>query len=75
LYHILLFKFNIRREHWITALRANMKSGYRFKSFAPPRSHVHANLLVNGSQYFESLYNILKQAKHRIFIADWILCP
>jgi len=56
-------------------LRQNAAGDYRFRSFAPVRSHINADYLINGDEYFNKLIPAILSAKKRIFVSDWWLCP
>ncbi|KAI4257953.1 MAG: hypothetical protein L6R42_005375 [Xanthoria sp. 1 TBL-2021] len=47
----------------------------RFGSFAPMRSHVHAQFLVDGRDHMWNVSRAISMAKDVIYIHDWWLTP
>lgn len=50
-------------------------SQHRFGSFAPQRTHSHANYFVDGEDYFEAVAQALESARDTIYIQGWWLSP
>lgn len=46
-----------------------------FSSYAPLRSNNIVNFFVDGKDYFDDLYYVLKNAKKEIYIAGWWIFP
>ncbi|KAI6114007.1 phospholipase D [Pisolithus sp. B1] len=76
-----LFARNERQMlQWITALeKASASSPWvaknRFDSFAPVRTNVAAQWLVDGRDYMWNLSRALMMARETIYIHDWWLSP
>ncbi|KAF8349296.1 phospholipase D, partial [Amanita rubescens] len=65
---------------WITALQkvssqCQYTKHHRYDSFAPVRSNVAAQWLVDGRDYFWNLSRAILLAKESIYIHDWWLSP
>ncbi|KAF8151528.1 phospholipase D [Crassisporium funariophilum] len=57
------------------ALRAEIRAGHRFTSFAGERSGNTAKWHVDGHDYMWALSEMLENAQEFIFIMDWWLTP
>ncbi|OQR88073.1 phospholipase D, Pi-PXPH-PLD [Achlya hypogyna] len=66
---------------WANAIRRTMEASewaqnHRDESFAIPRSlNARAQWFVDGQDAYAAIYDKLQQAKERIFIAGWWICP
>lgn len=47
----------------------------RFSAFAPVRSGIWTEFLIDGESYFSQAHSYISQAKESIFIANWFLVP
>ncbi|GAA6040745.1 hypothetical protein JCM8097_003276 [Rhodosporidiobolus ruineniae] len=55
--------------------RLEIAKSHRFESFADVREGNEVKWYISGHDYFFALSEILEQAKHTIWIADWWLTP
>ncbi|TFK38573.1 phospholipase D [Crucibulum laeve] len=56
-------------------LRAEIRSGHRFTSFASERANNSVKWHIDGHDYMWALSEMLENAKEAIFILDWWLTP
>ncbi|KAG0201186.1 Phospholipase D1 [Mortierella sp. GBA30] len=77
-------KFHVRaksdhhRRQFIESIRkmpSLWKEPKRFNSFAPVRTNVSAQWLVDGRDYFWNVSKAMDMAKETIYILDWMLSP
>ncbi|EAU83580.1 phospholipase D [Coprinopsis cinerea okayama7 len=57
------------------ALRAEIRAGHRFTSFAPERSNNTCKWHIDGHDYMWAISEMIDNAKEAIFILDWWLTP
>lgn len=58
-----------------TLENSNHKNKNRYESFAPIRKDVNVEHLIDGKNYFHSLYRAIKSAERTIYIAGWWVFP
>ncbi|KAG9066005.1 Phospholipase D1 [Linnemannia hyalina] len=71
-------KSDHRRRQFVESIRkmpSLWKETKRFHSFAPVRTDVSAQWLVDGRDYFWNASKALEMAKESIYILDWMLSP
>ncbi|KAF9100005.1 Phospholipase D1 [Mortierella sp. AD031] len=71
-------KSDHRRRQFVESIRkmpSLWKETKRFHSFAPVRTDVSAQWLVDGRDYFWNVSKALEMAKETIYILDWMLSP
>ncbi|KAK3817024.1 MAG: hypothetical protein J3R72DRAFT_407278 [Linnemannia gamsii] len=71
-------KSDHRRRQFVESIRKMptlWKEPKRFHSFAPVRTDVSAQWLVDGRDYFWNVSKALEMAKETIYILDWMLSP
>lgn len=71
-------KSDHRRRQFVESIRkmpSLWKEPKRFNSFAPVRTNVSAQWLVDGRDYFWNASKAMEMAKETIYIEDWMLSP
>ncbi|KAG0029587.1 Phospholipase D1 [Podila clonocystis] len=71
-------KSDHRRRQFVESIRkmpSLWKEPKRFNSFAPVRTNVSAQWLVDGRDYFWNVSKAMEMAKESIYILDWMLSP
>ncbi|KAF9961343.1 Phospholipase D1 [Mortierella alpina] len=71
-------KSDHRRRQFVESIRkmpSLWKEPKRFNSFAPVRTNVSAQWLVDGRDYFWNVSKAMEMAKETIYILDWMLSP
>ncbi|KAF9910454.1 Phospholipase D1 [Linnemannia zychae] len=71
-------KSDHRRRQFVESIRKMptlWKEPKRFHSFAPVRTGVSAQWLVDGRDYFWNVSKALEMAQETIYILDWMLSP
>ncbi|KAG0346927.1 Phospholipase D1 [Podila humilis] len=71
-------KSDHRRRQFVESIRkmpSLWKEPKRFNSFAPVRTNVSAQWLVDGRDYFWNVSKAMDMAKETIYILDWMLSP